>query len=320
MDALLIMLRNVILFVALALPGFILVKAKLITPQQSGILSKLLMYVGMPFLILASTINNIVFDSNLITMIGVVAIIGTVYTFIMYFVSKPLTCMETKDKTRGMMQFAEVFSNNGFLGIPLAMAVFGASSKALMVVIILNIITNICIYTLGVYLISRDKSTISLKKAFLNPVLIAFVIGIVFNLLKVKDYVPEVSTFSTHFSNIVTPISMTILGMKMGDVKFSSIFKTWKMYYVSALKLIVFPVVIVAVLFVLKTVLSISVLSVDVILGVFVAFAMPTAGLSSALSDRYNGDTESAVIFTLGSTILSILTIPILYFIVSLLF
>lgn len=320
MDALLIMLRNVILFVALALPGFILVKAKLITPQQSGILSKLLMYVGMPFLILASTINNIVFDSNLITMIGVVAIIGTVYTFIMYFVSKPLTCMETKDKTRGMMQFAEVFSNNGFLGIPLAMAVFGASSKALMVVIILNIITNICIYTLGVYLISRDKSTISLKKAFLNPVLIAFVIGIVFNLLKVKDYVPEVSTFSTHFSNIVTPISMTILGMKMGDVKFSSIFKTWKMYYVSALKLIVFPVVIVAVLFILKTVLSISVLSVDVILGVFVAFAMPTAGLSSALSDRYNGDTESAVIFTLGSTILSILTIPILYFIVSLLF
>ena len=320
MDALLIMLRNVIVFVALALPGFILVKAKLITQQQSGILSKLLMYVGMPFLILASTINNIVFDSNLITMIGVVAIIGTVYTFIMYFVSKPLTCIETKDKTRGMMQFAAVFSNNGFLGIPLAMAVFGASSKALMVVIILNIITNICIYTLGVYLISRDKSTISLKKAFLNPVLIAFVIGIVFNLLKVKDYVPEVSTFSTHFSNIVTPISMTILGMKMGDVKFSSIFKTWKMYYVSALKLIVFPVVIVAVLFILKTVLSISVLSVDFILGVFVAFAMPTAGLSSALSDRYNGDTESAVIFTLGSTILSILTIPILYFIVSLLF
>lgn len=320
MDALLIMLRNVILFVALALPGFILVKAKLITPQQSGILSKLLMYVGMPFLILASTINNIVFDSNLLTMIGVVAIIGTVYTFIMYFVSKPLTCIETKDKTRGMMQFAAVFSNNGFLGIPLAMAVFGASSKALMVVIILNIITNICIYTLGVYLISRDKSTISLKKAFLNPVLIAFVLGIVFNLLKVKDYVPEVSTFSTHFSNIVTPISMTILGMKMGDVKFSSIFKTWKMYYASALKLIVFPVVIVAVLFILKTVLSISVLSVDVILGVFVAFAMPTAGLSSALSDRYNGDTESAVIFTLGSTILSILTIPILYFIVSLLF
>lgn len=320
MDALLIMLRNVIVFVALALPGFILVKAKLITQQQSGILSKLLMYVGMPFLILASTINNIVFDRNLLTMIGVVAIIGTVYTFIMYFVSKPLTCIETKDKTRGMMQFAAVFSNNGFLGIPLAMAVFGASSKALMVVIILNIITNICIYTLGVYLISRDKSTISLKKAFLNPVLIAFVIGIVFNLLKVKDYVPEVSTFSTHFSNIVTPISMTILGMKMGDVKFSSIFKTWKMYYVSALKLIVFPVVIVAVLFILKTVLSISVLSVDVILGVFVAFAMPTAGLSSALSDRYNGDTESAVIFTLGSTILSILTIPILYCIVSLLF
>lgn len=57
--------------------------------------------------------------------------------------------MEREQKTQGMMRFSSVFSNNGFLGIPLAMAVFGAGSMALMVVIILNIVTNVLMYTLG---------------------------------------------------------------------------------------------------------------------------------------------------------------------------
>ena len=65
MDVLWIMFRNVIVFVALALPGYILVKTKVLKQEQSGAVSKLLMYVGMPFLILASTINNITFNSIL---------------------------------------------------------------------------------------------------------------------------------------------------------------------------------------------------------------------------------------------------------------
>ena len=151
MDALWIMLKNVIVFVALAVPGYILVKTKILKQEQSGALSKLLMYVGMPFLILTSTINNIVFDVSLLSTIGIVAAIGIAYTIITFFVSKPLTQMEREEKTRGMLRFSAVFSNNGFLGIPLALAVFGAGSNVLTVVIIINIITNILMYTLGIY-------------------------------------------------------------------------------------------------------------------------------------------------------------------------
>jgi predicted permease len=173
-------------------------------------------------------------------------------------------------------------------------------------------------YTLGIYLISGDKSMISWKKALLNPVLIAFVLGVICNLLKVKDLIPEVATFSTHFSNIVTPVSMTILGIKMGGVQFTSLFKSWKTYYVSALKLVVFPVIIVALLFVAKSIFTGGLVDTDMIVGVFIAFGMPTAGLASTFSDSFNGDTENAVAFTLGSTILSIATIPVLYWLISL--
>lgn len=316
-DALIIMLKNVIVFVALAIPGYLLIKTKLLKKEQSGALSMLLMYVGMPFLIFSSTINNITINTELLATIGIVLGIGVVYTFAMFFVSKPLTKMEREQKTQGMMRFSSVFSNNGFLGIPLAMAVFGAGSMALMVVIILNIVTNVLMYTLGIYLISGDRKAISLKKAFLNPVLIAFIIGIIANLLNVKGYVPEVATYSTHFSNLVTPISMTILGMKMGGVKFLELFKSWKTYYVSALKLVVFPMIIVAIIFVLNQVTAI--ITPDMVLGVLIAFAMPTAGLASTFSDNFGGDTENAVAFTLGTTVLSIVTIPLLYWVICLL-
>lgn len=55
----------------------------------------------------------------------------------------------------------------------------------------------------------------------------------------------------------------------------------------------------------------------SVILGVFVAFAMPTAGLSATFADEYGGDSENAVVFTLGTTVLSVITIPALYWLVN---
>ncbi len=314
MDALVIMLRNVLVFVALALPGFILVKTKIIGGKESGALSKLLTYVGMPFLILSSTLN-VVFSGEFIGSIVVIGVFGVIFTVGLFFLSACLIVKKDEKKRQGMMRFCMVFSNNGFLGLPLAKAVFG-DSPIVTYVIILNIITNILMFTLGVYLISGDKNTISLKKAFLNPVLLAFIAGIGLNLLDVKAYVPELATFSTHFSNIVTPISMTILGVKMAGVKFSALFTGWKMYFVSAMKLVVFPMLGVAILFVLKFALKIDT---NMIIGFFIALSMPTAGLASTFSDQHDGDTQNAVVFTLGTTILSILTIPVLYWILNLL-
>ena len=314
MEALVIMLRNVLVFVVLALPGFILVKTKIIGGKESGALSKLLTYVGMPFLILSSTLN-VSFSGKFIGSIAIIGVFGVLFTVGLFFLSAFLIVKKDETKRQGMMRFCMVFSNNGFLGLPLAKAVFG-ESPIVTYVIILNIITNILMFTLGVYLISGDKNTISLKKAFLNPVLLAFIAGIGLNLLDIKAYIPEVATFSTHFSNIVTPISMTILGIKMAGVKFGALFTGWRMYFVSGMKLVVFPALGVGILFALKLALKIDA---NMIIGFFIALAMPTAGLASTFSDQHDGDTENAVVFTLGTTILSIITIPVLYWLLNVL-
>lgn len=322
------MLTNVIIFVLLAVPGYILVKTKILKQEQSGVLSKALVYIGMPFLILHSMLMKVTINKESLSMIGVSAAIGVGYTLAMFFATVPATATEREEKTRGMMRFCAMYSNNGFLGIPLAQAVFG-NSLAVMVLIIINIITNVFMYTLGVYLISRDKKTISFKKAFLNPVVIAFVLGIILNVCKInslaldptneiysntffREVTLRLTTYSNYFQTIVTPISMTILGMKMAGVKFLSLFTSWKTYYVSALKLVVFPCVIMAILLGLKAAFG-GVVTADVLKGAFVSFATPTAGLASTFADTHNGDSENAVAFTLGSTILSVATLPLLY-------
>ena len=316
MNEFIVMLRNVLLFVALAVPGYLLVKCNVMKQEQSGVLSKVLMFLAMPFLIFSGTVNNLSFNRELLMLLLITAIIGVVYTFVMFFASKPLVGMEKDQKTNGMMRFCSVFSNNGFLGIPLAISVFGRNSHVFTVLILLNIISNVLMYTLGAYLVTGDRRNIRLKKAFLNPVLIAFLVGLVFNLLRITDRVGEIITFSDHFSNVVTPLSMTILGMKLGAIRFGNLFRSWRIYYVSFLKLIAFPSVILAVLILGRTV-QWTIPYDSMILGVFVAFAMPTAGLASTFADEFGGDTENAVIFTLGTTMLSILTIPCLYWILN---
>lgn len=316
MNEFIIMLRNVLLFVALAVPGYLLVKCNVMKQEQSGVLSKVLMFLAMPFLIFSGTVNNLSFNRELLMLLLITAVIGVVYTFVMFFASKPLVGMEKDQKTNGMMRFCSVFSNNGFLGIPLAISVFGRNSHVFTVLILLNIISNVLMYTLGAYLVTGDRRNIRLKKAFFNPVLIAFLVGLVFNLLRITDRVGEIITFSDHFSNVVTPLSMTILGMKLGAIRFGNLFRSWRIYYVSFLKLIAFPSVILAVL-ILGRMVQWTIPYDSMILGVFVAFAMPTAGLASTFADEFGGDTENAVIFTMGTTMLSILTIPCLYWILN---
>lgn len=309
MDALIVMVRNVLVFMLLAVPGLILVKTKILKTEHSGVLSKVLLYIGMPFLILNSTLN-VSFDKALLKIVLISAVIGVGYTMLWFFLSKPCALMEKEEKTRGMMRFCAVFTNNGFLGIPLATAVFPAQPLVLTCVIIINIITNAIMYTLGVFLISGDKSRMSIKKAFFNPVLVAFAIGLVLNLIGVKSFLPEVSTYANYLGSLVTPLSMLILGIKLGGVPIKPMFTSWKMYYVSAIKLVIMPAVIVAIAFLLDALFAVGS---DLILGVFVAFAMPTAALATTFADSYGGDMDNAVSFTLGSTILSVGTIPLLY-------
>lgn len=316
MDTLLIMLKNVIIFVLLAVPGYLLVKGNILKSQDSGALSKLLTNIGMPALILSSTLG-LDFTGQLTVSMVAMAVISVVFTALMFVTSRWLCAGEKNKKTNGMMRFSMVFVNSGFIGIPLASAVFGGDSPVVAYVIVSNIVMNVMMFTLGVYLISGDKNAINVKKAVLTPVFLAFLAGIALNLLGVGRLVPEVQTYATHLKGIVTPLSMAVLGMKLADVAMKRLFTSPRMYYVSFGRLVLYPVVGIALMLLLRSVPAFA-LNADSVIGFFIGFAMPTAGLASVFSDQYGGDTDNAVILTLGTTVVSIVTIPALYWVLRL--
>ena len=315
MDTFFIMLKNVIIFVLLAVPGYLLVKGKKLSQQESGALTKLLTNVGMPFLILSSTLK-LELTPELAKTILVAGILGIFLNALMFFLAPIFTRGENDEKRKKMMRVCMAFANNGFIGIPLAKAVFGEGSMVMVYLIILNIVTNVTLFTLAEPLLMENKKKVNLLKIIFTPVLIAFLVGIVLNLLGVTKEVPEVQTYATHFSNIVTPLSMVILGMKLANVPMTKLFATWRMYYVSAVRLVLYPALCVAIAMVLQLIPGLSV-SADMVVAVFVAFAMPTFGLAPTFADQHKGDTEHAVVFTLGTTILSVATIPVLYMILE---
>ena len=316
MTALLVMLKNVLIFVLLAVPGYLLVKGKVLRSADSAPLSKLLTEVGVPFMVFSSTLK-LEFTPELTRTLLITAGLTMIYLLLL-FPASALTARRDDPKRRGMERFCMIFANNGFIGIPLARAVFGEGSAVVAYVIVINILNNVVMFSLGAPLVAGDRSARNLKKAVFNPVILAFVLGIALNLVGINGIVPEVQTYCTHFSNIVTPISMVILGMKLAGVPMANIFATRRLYWVSALRLVVFPVLGTA------AVLSLHWLgwlwvSADAVLAFFVAAAMPCAGLASAIADQCGGDTENAVKFTLGATILSVATIPVLYWALCLL-
>lgn len=318
MDAFIPMLKNVLIFVALAVPGYILVKIKMLKQQDSAVLSNLMAYIGLPFMIFSGTIG-VSFNTNTLKNLGISALFAVIVTVGFFFLTN-LFYLKTKqrdneenltlEKRKGVLRFCTIFSNNGFLGLPLAGVVFGTDSVVFTCLVIFNIITNMFIYTLGIYLVSCDRKMVSVKKILFNPVLIAFVLGVICNLLGVKKVLPEVVSFSDHFKNLVTPVAMLVLGMKMGDIKFSALFRDSRLYIVSVYKLLIMPIVATAIAFACY---SLALVSSDIVIAVFIAFSMPTAGLAPVFADKFKADINCATICTLGTTIFSLATIPLLY-------
>lgn len=311
METFFVMLKNVIIFVLLAIPGYLMVKSKLLKAKDSGLLSTLLMYVGMPALILGNTLGLELTGEFALSLV-IMALISVMAHLLMFASTKWLCGHEENAAVRAMMRFGATFANSGFVGIPLAMAVFPGDAVLLAYLTVCNIVMNVTMSTLGAYLLTGDKSVVRPKKAFLSPIMLSFLAGIALNLLGVAKAVPEINTFTNHLKGMVTPLAMVVLGMKLADVSFKQMMTSRRMYYISLLRLVLYPIVGTAAILLLQQI-SFLAISQSGVMGFFMSMAMPTATLAVVFADQYQGDSQSAAYFALGTTILSVLTIPVLY-------
>ena len=304
-----IMLKSVIIFVLLAVPGYIAVKTKLFKSEDSNVLSKLALYVAVPFFIVSSTVSIDLTGKMAINLL-LVALFYSAFTVLTIFLAKLFIKKDNEKGLSGLERFCVIFANNGFIGLPLAEAVFGSNSPILAYIVVINVINVTMLMVLGSYMFSGDKSSIYFKGIVKSPAIIAFVIAIIINLIGIKEVSSEVVYYSNYIKSLVTPISMTILGMKFADVKILSLFTSKKLYYISFLKLIVVPIIVMAIMLVVNMFIEIDN---GIIFTMFIGFATSTASLTTSLADRYKVGEKEASIYVLGTTLLSVITLPILY-------
>ena len=314
----------VVSLVILAVPGFLLVKGKLLNESSAGAISTIVLYGCQPLLVFMSFQET--YTASIAINILFVALLATAVHFAMFGLVALLFPNKNDDRKVRIVKYASCFSNCGFMGIPFLQMLFADTPYAGEIIIYAAVVIsifNILNWTVGVYMITKDKTKVSLKKVLLNPTIIAVVIGALFFFI-IKQPIAQLAEKGTvlenalskimgsldQVGNMVTPLSMFVIGMRLANVKIKQLFLDKWAYVVCVMKLAVMSCI---------SVLLVVFLPVSVVVKyvIFFLFSMPSATSSALFAVKFGGDSESASIFVLLSTILCIVTIPLTYLIFS---
>lgn len=319
---------TVLSLLLMAVPGFLLQKFKLLPEKAETVLSNLVLYGLQPFLLFMSFQNKAILYSTdiVVNMLIVFGLILAVH-IIMYAVG--LVAVRGKDylAKKRCVRYATVFSNCGFMGLPFLQMLFsGANGGEIMVYVASSLIVfNVLNWTLGVYIMTGNFKEISFKKVILNPVIIALLLGIVsffacggplINVIPEgfgKEITQKVLDSFSFLGNAVTPLSMIVIGVKLAKIEFKKLFVEKWAYVTCFLKLIIAPLI---------AILLVVFLPVGNLVkyAVFFLMSMPSATSTVLFAVRFNGDTDFSSVAVSLSTVLSILTIPLMYLVINGLF
>ena len=324
------LIYNVGIMFIMMIPGIILKRYKFIADGFGKGLSNLVLYIAQPALIFLAYLRD--FDRAVLGNILIVLVFSIVAHIVFAMVALK-TYKNEPDGRRRMLRFATVFSNAAFMGIPLVEKVLGAD--ALIYASVYNITFNLFLWSFGVYVCTEDRDEDgdgvtdgdvltdyhevkaknplfkSLKTAILHPVTIAAVIGLIFFFLPIHTYVPELVIESlTHLKGLVIPLSMMVIGLRLSDIDFHGIFKEKSMYLFLILRHAALPV-LVYVIMKIMTLVGV-VISTEVMLVVLIMASAPAASSATMFAERYDRDAPYVSKLVTVSTLLSILTMPLI--------
>lgn len=290
------------------LTGFALNKAKLSPDNTAAVLSKLENYVLVPALILNTflrycTVESIREHSTLI-----------VYCLVGVAVTSPLAVWLsgrfTKDPyQRKIYQYAMAVANYGFLGNAIVPQVLG--EEALYTYMLFSLPINILCNGWGVNaMIPRDKHK-SVWKSLFNPAFVATILGIAAGLLGAGQWLPEfcMTTFS-NLGSCMGPVAMVLTGFVIGGYDVAELLRNKKVYVATILRLIIIPVFVLALLYLLGA-------SREALVFAIFGFGTPLGMNTVIVPSAYGGETKTGAAMTMISHVACVVTIPLLYMLLT---
>ena len=297
-----VLLEKMALLLILLALGYLCARLKLVGPEFNKGLSKLVINVFLAGMILSSVINkklemtggDVAFGLLMMTLSMLICIgIGWLSP----------TLLRIKDGDKGMYRMLSAFMNNGFVGFPLVAAVYGEDT--VFFASLSNIPFNLLLYTVGIMLLQKgDKNTKFSIKSVINVPIAATLIAVVIFVFEIP--MPKlVDDVADTISAATVPLSMMCVGLSLGSVSLKEALLQPRLYGISLVRLLICPLAVWLVLRIFITN--------PVILGTIVILsACPSAIICTILGIQYGRDgvESSEAIFI--STMLSMITIPLL--------
>ena len=295
MNIAIILFNQIIVMFLLMFVGTYLYKKQLVTIEGSKQLGNLLLKIVVPIVILKSFAVEYSDEKQQILIITFilslfVLLISMIVSHIIY-------------KKDPILNFASSFSNVGFIGIPLVQAVLGDDSVFYITCIVAQLVA--LQWTYGLMIITKNKDFIKLKNVMINPVVIAFIIGLL--IFKLDIQLPNVmmDTF-TFMANMNTPLAMIICGIYLGQSNIKKMFTDFSLYKFSLVRLLLIPLLSLVFLFFVPNEYF------DIKIAILIAACAPAGANVAVFASAHNKDYKKAVNSVCLSTLLSIIFIPLI--------
>jgi len=297
----------------LLVAGYVARKRGIINDVASKNLSRLIVQLGQPMLIIGSLLSVEFTVDNLkqgLIIIGLGFSLHAILALLAF-----LFCLRIKNiDERKITEFSVVFANCGFIGFPILKSIFGDIGLFWGAFFLISF--HLTMWTWGVAIFARKRPDIKMtpKKIFLNFGTVPCAIGVLLYIIQaIPGVVIPVSLkdFIGYLSGLCTPISMLITGALLATRTPRQIFGNKNIYYLSALKLLVMPLVILFVMHFLG-------IAPEMVMLLTVMAAMPSAAMVSMFSELYDINPGYASQAVGTTTLLSTLTLPIVLSIATL--
>jgi malate permease and related proteins len=297
-----ILIIYIILFI-----GFIANKKHILPDGSNRVLTQLILYISLPALIIFSMDTTfskaLMIEATWLVIISVY-ILSLVAILARYF--RRLT--DLPQRQAGVFEALFLFGSQGFIGYAVVFIIFG--ELGVMYTSIFNIYYLILIWTYGIYLVAGTASNFKWSMAIMNPGILATLTGLLILLTPIK--LPNMlSTLFFDLGSMTVPLTMLLVGSLLADTKINHLIElivNKYIWYSSLFKCVVMPLLLLP--FVMVQGFTTTVLLVAVVIS-----AMPAAPTTSIYAVKYNADTAFASVGVCLSTIMSVITIPFIYFI-----
>ncbi len=300
-----VILQQMGVIVILVSIGIYLYKKGTVDSSVSPRLSAIVVDVCNPALILASILSGNITATRHDLVIGM--IIGVIFytcLIILGFILPRI--LRVKPDERRYYNMMTIYTNTGFIGIPVAKAIL--PENAILYVIVINVMYSLLFYTHGITVLSAGKEKLSIKKIFSPGTIMAVLALVVFWFNITPPTI--ISSSISYIGNPTVFLSMIVLGVSIARSNLKGGLKNIRIWGYVLIRMILVPIAV-------ALVLHSCGINRDAVLGVTLMASVPIGNLPMITAEKMGQDTELLSTAIAVTTAMSIITITVIMSILS---